>query len=246
MLLTENTIWIFILSLLIISFMYSSIGHGGASGYLALMAIFNFSPEMMRPTGLILNLFVSGIAFYHFWKSGYFNKKLFLIFSISSMPLSFIGGTLIIDTTVYKVTLGIILLFSIVRIISKSKNENKTKPINIPLGIIIGGLIGFLSGMIGIGGGIILSPIILLLSWGKIKESAAVSALFIWVNSAAGLLGQYSNEIELSKYIWIYILMVLIGGYFGSYISAKYLSNKLLKGLLSLIIISASLKLILF
>ena len=246
MLLTENTIWIFILSLLFISFMYSSIGHGGASGYLALMAIFNFSPEMMRPTGIILNLFVSGIAFYHFWKSGYFNKKLFLIFSISSIPLSFIGGTLIIDATVYKITLGIILLFSIVRIISKSKNENKTKPINIPLGIIIGGLIGFLSGLIGIGGGIILSPIILLLSWGKIKESAAVSALFIWVNSAAGLLGQYSNEVELSKYIWIYILMVIIGGYFGSYISAKYLSNKLLKGLLSLIIISASLKLILF
>ena len=79
MLLTENTIWIFILSLLIISFMYSSIGHGGASGYLALMAIFNFSPEIMRPTGLILNLFVSGIAFYHFWKNGYFNKKLFFI-----------------------------------------------------------------------------------------------------------------------------------------------------------------------
>ena len=246
MLLTENTIWIFILSLLIISFMYSSIGHGGASGYLALMAIFNFSPEIMRPTGLILNLFVSGIAFYHFWKSGYFNKKLFFIFSISSIPLSFIGGTLIIDATIYKISLGIILLFSIVRIISKSKNENKTKPINIPKGIIIGGLIGFLSGLIGIGGGIILSPIILLLSWGKIKESAAVSALFIWVNSAAGLLGQYSNEIELSKYIWIYILMVVIGGYFGSYISAKYLSNKLLKGLLSLIIISASLKLILF
>ena len=246
MLLTENTIWIFILSLLIISFMYSSIGHGGASGYIALMAIFNFSPEIMRPTGLILNLFVSGIAFYHFWKNGYFNKKLFFIFSISSIPLSFIGGTLIIDSTIYKITLGIILLFSIVRIISKSKNENKTKPINIPKGIIIGGLIGFLSGLIGIGGGIILSPIILLLSWGKIKESAAVSALFIWVNSVAGLLGQYSNEIELSKYIWIYILMVVIGGYFGSYISAKYLSNKLLKGLLSLIIISASLKLILF
>ena len=246
MLLTENTIWIFILSLLIISFMYSSIGHGGASGYIALMAIFNLSPEIMRPTGLILNLFVSGIAFYHFWKNGYFNKKLFFIFSISSIPLSFIGGTLIIDSTIYKITLGIILLFSIVRIISKSKNENKTKPINIPKGIIIGGLIGFLSGLIGIGGGIILSPIILLLSWGKIKESAAVSALFIWVNSVAGLLGQYSNEIELSKYIWIYILMVVIGGYFGSYISAKYLSNKLLKGLLSLIIISASLKLILF
>ncbi|MDA9169043.1 sulfite exporter TauE/SafE family protein, partial [Crocinitomicaceae bacterium] len=98
--------WIFLLILPLVAFLYAAVGHGGASGYLALMALFSFSPDVMKPTGLLLNLFVAAISFYHFWKQGFFNRKLFFYFAIGSIPMSYIGGTLILDVTTYKIILG--------------------------------------------------------------------------------------------------------------------------------------------
>ena len=108
-------IWYFLLLLPIVAFLYASVGHGGASGYLALMAIFSFAPETMKPTALLLNLFVAGIAFYHYYKAGHFNKKLFLSFAILSIPLAFLGGMIEIDATIYKKTLGLLLIFAILK-----------------------------------------------------------------------------------------------------------------------------------
>ena len=97
--------FLFLLLIPIVAFMYSAVGHGGASGYLALMALFSFSPEVMKPTALMLNLIVAGLSFYHYWRKGHFNFKLFIVFSIGSIPLSFVGGLIEVDTRLYKIVL---------------------------------------------------------------------------------------------------------------------------------------------
>lgn len=243
----EDSVWIFMAILPIVAFMYAAVGHGGASGYLALMALFSFSPEIMKPTGLLLNLFVAGISFYHFWKEGHFNFKLFLAFAFGSIPLSYLGGRIEVDASIYKLILGILLVFAILKMLNVfGKEVDQTKNIYFPGAIFIGACIGFFSGLIGIGGGIILSPVILLLNWGKVKEAAAVSALFIWVNSFAGIAGQWSTGIEFDKNIWGFVLLATMGGYLGAYIGSKKLNNQTLRYLLAFVLIMASVKLILF
>lgn len=244
MILDIEHIWIFLILLAIVAFLYASVGHGGASGYLALMAIFSFAPETMKPTALLLNLFVAGIAFYHYYKAGYFNKKLFLSFAVASIPLAFIGGMIEVDAIIYKKILGVFLIFAILKMLNVFGKENeKIKDIKLWQGLVIGGIIGFFSGLIGIGGGIILTPIILLLHWGKMKEAAAVSALFIWVNSAAGLIGQVSSGVEISSQSFALVAIALVGGFFGSYYGSRKLENKSLKYLLAFVLIIASIKL---
>ncbi len=237
-------IWIFLLILPIVSFLYASVGHGGASGYLALMALFSFAPESMKPTALLLNLFVAAIAFYHFYKEGHFNKKLFLSFAVASVPMAFIGGLITLDASIYKKTLAILLVFAILKMLNVFGKESDTKKdIKITQGLFVGGIIGFFSGLIGIGGGIILSPVILLFHWGKMKEAAAVSALFIWVNSASGLIGQLSAGVTLSYDAFILVGIALIGGFFGAYYGAKKWNNNILRYVLAIVLISASVKL---
>ena len=239
----EN-IWLFLSLLPIVAFLYASVGHGGASGYLALMALFSFAPETMKPTALLLNLFVAGIAFYHYYRAGHFNKKLFLSFALASIPLAFIGGIIEIDASIYKKILAVLLLFAILKMLNViGKERNQIKVIKIWQGLIIGGLIGFFSGLIGIGGGIILTPVILLLHWGGMKEAAAVSALFIWVNSGAGLMGQFTSGATLSSQSFVLIALALIGGWFGSYYGSKKLNNSALRYLLAFVLIIASVKL---
>lgn len=240
------TYWIFILILPVISFLYASVGHGGASGYLALMALFSFAPEVMKPTALLLNLFVAGIAFYHYYKEGYFNRKLFLSFAITSIPMAFIGGMITIDASIYKKILALLLIFAILKMLNVFGNEkSKIKDIKIWQGLLVGAVIGFFSGLIGIGGGIILSPVILLLHWGKMKEAAAVSALFIWVNSAAGLIGQFSSGASLPSEAFIFVIFALIGGFLGGYYGSKKFNNKSLRYMLAFVLILASFKLFL-
>ncbi|MGH1386932.1 sulfite exporter TauE/SafE family protein [Kordia sp.] len=240
------TYWIFILILPVISFLYASVGHGGASGYLALMALFSFAPEVMKPTALLLNLFVAGIAFYHYYKEGYFNRKLFLSFAITSIPMAFIGGMIIIDASIYKKILALLLIFAILKMLNVFGNEkSKVKDIKIWQGLLVGAIIGFFSGLIGIGGGIILSPVILVLHWGKMKEAAAVSALFIWVNSAAGLIGQLSSGASLPNEAFIFVVFALIGGFLGGYYGSKKFNNKSLRYMLAFVLILASFKLFL-
>lgn len=241
---TEH-IWAFLLILPIVSFLYASVGHGGASGYLALMALFSFAPESMKPTALLLNLFVAGVAFYHYYKAGYFNKSLFLSFAITSIPLAFLGGLIELDASIYKKILGILLIFAILKMLNVfGKESSLIKDVKLWQGLLVGGAIGFFSGLIGIGGGIILTPVILLLHWGKMKEAAAVSALFIWVNSAAGLIGQISSGVSISIQSFILVAFAIIGGFFGSYYGSRKLNNKKLRHLLAFVLIIASVKLL--
>ena len=237
-------IWLFLTILPIIAFLYASVGHGGASGYLALMALFSFAPEMMKPTALLLNLFVAGIAFYHYYKAGYFNRKLFLSFAISSVPLAFLGGMINVDASIYKKILAVLLVFAILKMLNVfGKESTIIKDVKLWQGLVIGGIIGFFSGLIGIGGGIILTPLILLLHWGKMKEAAAVSALFIWVNSASGLVGQLTTGVSLSSESFVLVAVAVIGGFIGSYYGSKKFDNKLLRYLLAFVLSIASVKL---
>ena len=238
-------IWLFLILLLVVSFLYSSVGHGGASGYLALMAIFSFTPVVMKPTSLMLNLFVSGIAFYYFYKEGYFNKKLFFYFAIASIPMAFLGGSIEVDATIYKKILAVLLVFAVLKMLNVfGKETNVIKEIKLWQGLLIGAIIGFFSGLIGIGGGIILTPVILLLHWGKMKEAAAVSALFIWVNSASGLIGQISSGVSIPVQSYWLICIAIVGGIFGGYYGSKKINNQHLRYVLAVVLVIASVKLL--
>ncbi len=234
---------LFSLALIVIAFLYASVGHGGASGYIALMAIFSFPLVYIKPTALILNIFISGVAFWYFRKHKHFKWKLFYPFALTSVPASFIGGYMNIDPTLYKLILGIFLFLAIIRILGVFGIEKKDpKSLNSTLAMFIGFGIGLFSGMIGIGGGIILSPIIIILGWGNMKEAAAVSALFIFVNSISGIVGYSFNHligIDSFKLIPIALIGGILGGYYGS----NKLSNLNLKYILSLVLLIACIKL---
>ncbi|MBQ21390.1 MAG: hypothetical protein CMD31_11595 [Flavobacteriales bacterium] len=239
-------IWIFLLILPVIAFMYAAVGHGGASGYLALMALFSFAPDTMKPTALLLNLFVAAISFIHYAKSGYFNKKLFLSFAIASIPLAFVGGLIEVDASIYKKVLAILLIFAILKMLNVFGKESDTiKDVKVWQGLSIGGIIGFFSGLIGIGGGIILSPVILLMKWGKMKEAAAVSALFIWVNSAAAMGGQLSSGVKIDAQAFLLVGIAVIGGFLGGYLGSKKFNNQGLRYMLAFVLFIACVKLFL-
>jgi uncharacterized membrane protein YfcA len=216
------------------------VGHGGASGYLALMALFSFAPESMKPTALLLNIFVAGISFYYYFREGHFNKKLFISFAVASIPLAYLGGTLEVDASIYKKILAVLLIFAILKMLNVfGKESDNIKQIKLWQGLFVGGVIGFFSGLIGIGGGIILTPIILLLHWGKMKEAAAVSALFIWVNSAAGLVGQLTSGVSIEKESFVLVAIALIGGVLGGYYGSKKINNQRLRYILAFVLIIA-------
>lgn len=238
---------ILLLLLAIIAFLYSSVGHGGASGYLAVMAIAGVSPLMMKPSALVMNLAVSAFSFIGFYRAGYFKFKLFLPFAIGSIPLAYVGGAMTLTDDIYKKILAVTILFSIARMLYQFKgNSQEIREINPVFGILTGGMIGILSGMIGIGGGIILSPVMLLMRWGTIKETAAVSALFIFVNSLSGLYGQMQNGgIHLTENLQYAVAATIIGGLFGSYYGSQRFNVPTLRFLLTIGLSIACLKLLL-
>ena len=242
--LSAESLLLFCGILILIAFLYSSVGHGGASGYLALMALFSFPITFMKPTALLLNIFVSAVAFWFFKKNKHFKWKLFYPFAITSIPAAFIGGYITINATLYKQILGVFLLVAILRMMGFLGGEkNRKRELNIPLALIVGLGIGLFSGLIGIGGGIILSPVIILLAWGNMKDAAAVSSLFIFVNSIAGISGFLikNNTIPLDSFVLVPI--ALIGGTLGAMYGSKRFINQTLTYMLSFVLLLASIKL---
>ena len=244
MILEQDYIILFLLLLPLVSFLYSSVGHGGASGYLALMALFTFPTLIMKQTALLLNLFVAGIAFHEYRKAGHFTFKLFIPLALASVPAAFFGGLFELNPLLYKRILGVLLLFAILRIVWSWKESKQQRVMPVAFALLIGAVIGFFSGLIGIGGGIILTPVLLVFQWGTMKQAAAVSALFIWVNSASGLLGQFINGVQLGWDSLILILVALLGGWAGSYYGSRKFKNKTLTALLATVLFGAAIKLI--
>lgn len=235
----------FYLILFVIAALYSAVGHGGASGYLALMALYGIAPKEMKPTALVLNLFVSLTSFIQYYRGGHFKLRIFIPIAMASIPLAFLGGMVHIEDTLYKRILGALLLFPVFRFFFfKSPEDSELKDPNIYLSLFFGGIIGLLSGMIGIGGGILLSPVLILLKWTNQKQTAAISAAFIFVNSIAGLAGMFTTEISFTNDMWMYIIFAFTGGLLGAYLASKKLNQNGLKYVLAVVLLMASYKLI--
>jgi uncharacterized membrane protein YfcA len=240
-----DSIYLFYGLLFVIAFLYASVGHGGASGYLALMAIFSISPQVMKPTALLLNLFVSAVSFIQFYRGGHFKWKIFLPLAIASVPMAFAGGLITIDGTIYKKILGLLLIIPIIRFLFFANIKvEEIKKSNIALSLLIGAGIGFLSGLIGIGGGIILSPVLLLLKWTDQKQTAAISALFIFVNSLSGLGGQVTKGIHFSPDMYAYVAIAFVAGLCGAYFGSLKFKQTILKNTLGLVLALAAYKLL--
>jgi uncharacterized membrane protein YfcA len=242
---TTELMILFYCLLFAVAFLYASVGHGGASGYLALGAIFNMAKEVMRPTALLLNLFVSLTSFIQFYRGKHFIFKIFLPLALASVPMAFLGGRIEIDTATYKLILGILLLIPIIRFLFfQNIPDTEIKKNNTGLSLLIGAGIGFISGVIGIGGGIILSPLLLLLKWTNQKQTAAISSLFIFVNSLSGLAGQWSKGLHFNTNMMGYVAVAFVGGFCGAYFGAMKFNQNVLRILLALVLVLASYKLI--
>ncbi|SDM45057.1 hypothetical protein SAMN05421813_11290 [Daejeonella rubra] len=240
-----ESIYIFYLLLFIVAFLYSSVGHGGASGYLALMAIYAISPEVMKPTALMLNLFVSLTSFIQFYRGKHFKWDIFLPLALASIPMAFAGGLITMDADFYKKILGLLLIIPVVRFLFfKNISADEIQKNNVWLSILIGSVIGFLSGLIGIGGGIILSPILLLLKWTDQKQTAAISALFIFVNSFSGLAGHMYKGLIFSPDMISFVSIAFAGGLCGSYFGSLKFNQNILKNTLAIVLLVAGIKLI--
>ena len=240
-------------ALLIIAAMYSSVGHGGASGYLAVLSLTAYAandPVWLKQHAWSMNLLVAGIAFFAYKKSGFFDIKLALPFIVASVPAAFIGGYLQVDNTVYDILLSITLVFAGWKLYS-TKNSHSSVEINKPpplhIAIVVGIVIGFLSGIIGVGGGIFLSPIILLFGWSDPKTTAGISAVFIWVNSFSGLVGStVSGQLALDLSTLIpFSIAVLIGGYIGSKFGSEKFSQNSIRNMLVAVMLIAAIRQIL-
>jgi uncharacterized membrane protein YfcA len=233
------------LGVLIIAFLYSSVGHAGASGYIAVMSLLSVAPAVIKPTALTLNILVASIGTYQFWRAGHFSWRTFWPFALLSVPFAFMGGYLNLPTHVFKILVGAVLLFSAVRLLLKPPEEQESHHPPLPAAFASGAGIGLLSGLTGTGGGIFLTPLLLFMRWARIKTAAAVSALFILLNSISGLLGNISSTKQFPAFALVLVVAAGIGGTFGSYLGSHRFDPTVIKRFLAVVLIIAGTKLIL-
>jgi len=208
----------------VVAMMYASVGHGGASGYLAVMALFSLHPEALKPTALMLNIVVAGVGTYLYCSAGQFSWRVFWPFVITSIPMSFLGGTFHLPPELYRPALGMVLLFAAWRLFTRRKHEDyEAKAPRLPVAMAVGGVLGFASGLIGVGGGIFLSPLMILLGWARVREVSGIAALFILVNSISGLLGHMSSLHHVPEYAPLLAGVALIGGSIGALCGSRHL-----------------------
>ncbi len=226
--------------------LYSSIGHGGGSGYIAAMALLGVAPAVMKPAALSLNILVATIGTVKFYRAGHFSWAVFWPFAVTSVPLAFIGGFITLPGSAYKGIVGLVLLYSAYRLFLLTRTSTP-QPIQRPplwAAMLAGSGIGLLSGLTGVGGGIFLSPFLLLMGWAEAKETAAVSAAFILVNSISGLSGYLSKGAVLPDYIFLLAASAIIGGWIGAGYGSRRLAGTTIRRLLAAVLVIAGLKMI--
>ena len=226
----------FILSLLffVTAILYSSVGFGGGSTYLALLLIWDIPYYIIPVIALFCNIIVVSGNSINYIKAGNLNHKLLIPYLIGSVPFSFIGGSISLEKEIFEIILFFVLSIAGVLLLinSNSYKEDSLKLRDIPkiFSIMIGSILGLVSGIVGIGGGIFLSPILFLLKAGHPKQIATTASLFILINSISGIFGQFTKQNILNDIFdyWILFLVVLLGGQIGNFLNLKFLSNKLL------------------
>jgi uncharacterized membrane protein YfcA len=227
--------------------LYASVGHGGASSYLAVMGLFQFTPQVMKPTALALNILVAGIATLKFYRAGLFSWSLFWPFAVASVPAAFIGGATALPGRWYKILVGVVLLYAAVWMFRSARRPILTGARRPPLwtAIVAGGAIGFLSGLTGVGGGIFLSPLLLYAGWAETRETSGVAAPFILVNSVSGLLGHLSSVAQLPANLPLWGIAAVAGGWIGATYGSRKAPAPVLRQLLSLVLVVAGFKMVL-
>lgn len=239
----ETQLLLLTLGVLAVAFLYSSVGHAGASGYIAVMSLLGLAPAEIKSTALMLNIVVASIATVQFYRAGHFSWDIFWPFALLAVPAAFLGGYVHLPTHAFQVLVGIILLFSAFRFLTTSLPDEVGSNPGKTVSLLIGGGLGLLAGLTGTGGGIFLTPLLLIKRWAKVKTAAAVSAVFILTNSIAGLVGNSINSRGLSLSIPLGIAAV-IGGSAGSYLGSKRLPQTAIKRLLAVVLLIAGTKLI--
>ena len=227
----------------ITAILYSSVGFGGGSTYLALLLIWDIPFYIFPIIALLCNIIVVSGNSFNYIRAGNHNFKLLIPFLLGSIPFAFIGGTLVVKKEIFEMLLFFVLTSAGFLLLFNSKSyENKStifKKLSTLISLIIGSILGLISGIVGIGGGIFLSPILFLLKADKPKNISTNASLFILINSISGIFGQLTKEIVLNEFIlyWPLFLSVLIGGHLGNYINLKIFSNRLLAIMTSLLVI---------
>jgi uncharacterized membrane protein YfcA len=201
-------------------------------------------PEVTRPTALVLNLFVASIATYQFYRGGHFSWRTFWPFAATSIPFAFIGGMITLPIHIYKVVLGVVLILAAIRLAWNLKTDKEPHHPQLLVALLIGAAVGLLSGLVGVGGGIFLTPILLLMNWSETKTAAGVSALFILVNSVSGIAGNYQQVFKLPPNVWLWVAAAIIGGIVGSTLGSKRFDSLTLRRVLALVLVFAGTKLI--
>ena len=233
-----------VLAIGVIAFLYSSVGHAGASGYIAIMTLASLSPAVIKPSALVLNILVASIGSWQFYRAGHFRWTLFWPFALLSIPLAFLGGYLDLPTHLFKLMVGIVLLLSALYFFWNPDNDEVGPAPALPIAIASGGVLGFFAGLTGTGGGIFLTPLLLVMRWARTKAAAATSALFILVNSIAGLAGNASSVGSIPALVWPLALAAIIGGSAGSYFGSRRFPVATIKRLLAAVLVIAGLKLL--
>lgn len=225
------------------SMLYASVGHGGASAYLAVMGLAGMVPKEMKPIALVLNIAVAGVALVSFVRAGHFKGSLFWPLALTSIPAAFLGGRMQSSEPVFKIILALALTCGALRLILRPKQDEAEVRVPHPAVIIgLGAMIGFLSGLIGIGGGIFLTPLLIFFHWSSSKTAAAISAAFIFANSLSGLGGFITSGGNLPTQITFLLPAVIAGGWIGSFWGSRHARIPTLQRTLAAVLLVAAAK----
>ncbi len=234
--------------ILLAAILYSSVGHAGASGYLAAMALVGMAPETMKPTALALNVLVAALGSVRYIRAGHFDWRTFYPFAILSVPCAFLGGMIPLPPIFYRPAVGVLLLIAAAHLVRSvhraAQTENRNRAVPVIPALAIGGAIGLISGLTGTGGGIFLSPVLLFTGWAQIRLTSGISAAFILVNSLAGLAGTTVTLRTFPAALPLWAVAALTGGFIGTQLGSRWLPVPVLRYVLAAVLVIAGLKLV--
>ena len=244
----QNIDFLIALCLMLGAILYTSVGHAGSSVYIAIMSLFGVPAQVIKPTALVLNIIVSSYTSFRYIRAKLFDLKLYVPLAVGAIPMSFLGGSIDLPSEIYKPIVGAILFFAGIMFLFQlnPQGEKEPKHPHVAISVLTGAVIGLLSGLTGTGGGIFLSPLIILFAWTTVKGASGTAALFILTNSVFGLLGyvsSVSSVTELPDALWLYAIAVVAGALIGTRLGIKQFSNGMVKRALGAVLLIAGTKL---